>query len=241
MKKIIEDIYIRLLEAYGQQGWWPIESLSENKIGRVSFDCHGYHHADYAFPKTIKQKFEIAIGAVLTQNTAWENVQKAMYNLVCQKMLAPGSFIDSRKDKIAGLIRPSGYFNMKALKLKCLDQAWQKGKWHLSKHRPAREDLLSVWGIGDETADSIMLYAFHEPLFVVDTYTKRIFYRLGIIDEKMKYEEVQDFFHKNLPCEERIFNEYHALIVRHAKEHCRKNPLCDGCPIISLCTTGRAF
>lgn len=210
MNKTIIQIYKKLMEYYGLQGWWPVYCLRNPKI-------------------------EIAIGAVLTQNTAWTNVEKALVNLIEKNLLDPFRIIDINQVDLAKLIRPSGYYNQKAKKLKILSNFLLEGDFFADGNIPERNELLALWGIGEETADSILLYAYNFPVFVVDAYTRRIFIRLGILSGNEKYGEIADIFTDNLKKDPGVYQEYHALIVRHAKDHCRKKPDCDGCALNSIC------
>ncbi|MBU0981027.1 MAG: endonuclease III domain-containing protein [Nanoarchaeota archaeon] len=197
-------LYQELLNLHGPQGWWPITSMA----GKPGFDDRGYHNGDYSFPKTPQQRFEVILGAILTQNTAWKNVEKALLNLKNTVLLSREKIENLPEKKLAQLIRPAGYFNQKAKKIKLFLKA---------RPGPDREELLSVWGIGPETADSILLYAFHKPIFVVDAYTKRVLLSRGLCKKDASYDELQDLFNKSLPKDHRLFNEYHALLVEHAK------------------------
>ncbi len=202
----LHNIYEKMLGRYGPQHWWPGDT-----------------------------PFEITIGAILTQNTAWTNVEKAIANLKKSDVLSAAALRNMPEQELAKLIRPSGYYNVKTIKLKTfvkwlgercgdnLDKLFQTETWAL------RRELLGLYGIGQETADSMLLYAGNHPVFVVDTYTKRIFSRIGLIPAGASYEQVQAMFLSSLPQDYRLFNEYHALIVRHGKETCRKAPNCQGC------------
>lgn len=208
---MLKKVYDRLYNAYGPQHWWPGET-----------------------------PFEVIIGAILTQNTNWINVEKAILNLKKCNVLTPQKMKDISADALAELIRPSGYFNIKARRLKefiaflfghfdgNLDRMFSLDIVHL------RRKLLEVKGIGPETADSILLYAGDYPVFVVDAYTKRIFLRLGILQEEHTYHQIQEFFMQNMEKDAKLFNEYHALIVHHAKKHCRTGPICTGCPLVNV-------
>ena len=198
----LNKIYNILHKTYGKQGWWPVT--------------------------TDNRQFEIIIGAILTQNTAWKNVEKAIANLRRAKLIDANKILKIKKEKLAQLIQSAGYYNQKAERLKII------AKFYLENKNPTREQLLDVKGVGPETADSILLYAYNKPSFVVDAYTKRIFSRLGLIKTD-DYHEVQDFFHANLEKNEKLFNEYHALIVELAKRHCNKKPECGGCPLGKMC------
>jgi endonuclease-3 related protein len=180
------------------------------------------------------------VGSVLTQNTAWSNVEKAIEQLKQHQCLSLDAILATHIDKLATMIRPSGYFNIKAKRLHNLCE-WtgaQGGVEVLSQLDTAslRKGLLSVNGIGPETADDIVLYAFDRPVFVVDAYTRRLFGRLGVIDPDLSYADFQQAVEKRLTRDAQLFNEYHALIVRHAKEVCRKNPACEICVLSSHCS-----
>lgn len=204
------EVFDLLLESYGPLNWWPADT-----------------------------PFEVCVGAILTQNTNWLNVEKAIRNLKKEGVLSMEALWDIDRGRLAELIRPSGFFNVKSARLKdfvgwvadrhgSLDAMFE-GDWQV-----LREELLAVRGIGRETCDSILLYAGGKPSFVVDAYTKRLFSRLGLVDEADDYERVRALFMGALPHDRALFNEYHALIVEHCKRHCRKKPLCDGCPLEGL-------
>ena len=204
-----KEIYSLLSQHFGPQGWWPGDS-----------------------------PFEIMVGAVLTQNTNWENVRKAIANLKEAEILSFGALSALSVDELAQFIKPSGYFNIKAKRLKNLLQMITEryqGQMELlfAEDLPAgREALLSVKGIGPETADSILLYAANHPVFVVDTYTHRIFSRHHLVAEESDYYSLQEAFHAKLPTQSALYNEYHALIVALGKDYCRKNnPRCTQCPL----------
>ena len=219
-------IYSILLKSYKPQGWWP---LSKGKIQTK-------HHNGP--PKNDKDRFEIIVGAILTQNTSWKNVELAIENLNRNNLLSIEKIRKIPVKKLARLIRSSGYHNQKADRLKIMANYLSKNQIKKLFKKPAQElrkELLSIKGIGPETADSIILYSAQKPVFVVDAYTKRIFSRIGLINEKADYDEIQNFFMKKLENKTKIFKEYHALIVEHAKIHCKTKPLCGGCPIKKLC------
>ena len=208
----LEPIYHKLYEAYGSQGWWP---LNRKYSGKVNLNN--------------KERFEVCLGAILTQNTSWSNVNKVLNelrknNLIDQEKLSSINII-----KLASLIKSSGYNNQKAKKIK------EFIKFLDSEKEINRENLLAIWGVGEETADSILLYAYQEPIFVIDTYTKRIFSRLGVCQDNISYKELQEIFHENLKKDSKFFNEYHALIVEHAKRYCNKRPLCSSCILNKQC------
>ncbi|MHB0870403.1 MAG: hypothetical protein ACYC66_03230 [Chloroflexota bacterium] len=206
------EIYEGLLDAFGPQGWWPAED-----------------------------DFEMVVGAILTQSTAWVNVEKAIARLKLAGMLSPEGIEDASEEELAAIIRSSGYFNAKARKLKAFcSHLRQRHGGELSrlfhvKLPDLREELLSIWGIGPETADSIALYGARQPLFVVDAYTRRIFARLGLAAADVGYDELQRLFMEGLPPSVPILQEYHALIVALGKELCRPTPTCARCPLRELC------
>ena len=216
----IPEICTKLITAYGLQGWWPVKASGKNKAN--------YHPGRYSYPENRQQEFEIMVGAILTQSTSWKNVELAMENLGKNNLLSPEKIRKCDAKKLARVIRPSGYHNQKAKKLKAFAEFYLKGKID-------RENLLGVWGIGKETADSIMLYARKEPFFVVDAYTRRVFSRLGLLEGKEGYDSVRGMFEKNLPRRHELHNEYHALIVEHAKSTCTRIPKCAGCSLKSHC------
>jgi endonuclease-3 related protein len=217
----------RLLDAYGPQGWWPLRS----RAASPGFDEHGYHAGDYREPTTGAGRFEVMAGAVLTQNTAWRNVEPALDALLGGRPLDPRAVAEMSLEELAERIRTSGYFRQKARKLRALAEfIGARGE-----EPPSREELLGIWGIGPETADSILLYAFRRPYFVVDAYTRRLLSRLAVIGGSESYGEIQRLFVAAIPPEAEAYNELHALVVRHAKEHCRSAPRCAGCPISRAC------
>lgn len=178
------------------------------------------------------------MGAILAQNTNWQNVSRAINNLKSKKLLTPSRLKRLSKKRLAQLIRPAGYFNIKAERLKnFLAYIFKKYRGDLKKLSKIkvdilRRELLEIKGIGKETADSILLYALKKPIFVIDAYTKRILLRHKLIDSKLNYDEIQKFFMQNLKKEVKLFNEYHALLVRLGKELClKRNPLCYKCPL----------
>jgi len=206
-------IYKCLFSEYGAQGWWPL------------LDVKGYHPGDYSFPKTKKQIFEICIGAILTQNTAWTNVEKALVNLKKINAIDSGKILKMDIAKLKKAIKPAGYYNQKAKKLK----EFAKFFIELKGKTPTREQLLKVWGVGKETADSILLYAYKIPVFVVDAYTRRIFSKLGFFKKDADYDEIRNFFEENLPKDFKVHQEFHALIVEHAKQHYTKKSNGENC------------
>jgi endonuclease-3 related protein len=208
MQALLMKIYNRLYRAYGPRHWWPGET-----------------------------PFEVMVGAILTQNTSWRNVEKAIQNLKARKVLHVRGIHQLKRSQLASLIRSSGYFRIKADRLKVFvnflleNYDGELKKMMKEGVETLRQKLLHVKGIGPETADSILLYGLKKPIFVVDAYTKRILSRHGILSEKASYEEVQRLFMDHLPHDERLFNEYHALLVHLGKTLCKKIPRCDLCPI----------
>ncbi|MBE7447169.1 MAG: endonuclease III domain-containing protein [Planctomycetia bacterium] len=204
----ILKIYQKMFDALGPQQWWPGET-----------------------------PFEVVIGAILTQNTNWSNVEKAIKNLKTAGMLSPGGIQGLGLAELAQLIRPSGFFNVKARRVKTfINWLFSRYEGSLSSmfaqdFQTLRDELLSVKGIGPETADSILLYAGNLPTFVVDAYTHRIFSRHGFIPEESSYDEIKSFFEENLPKDITLFNEYHALLVNIGKMFCKPKKVCDQCPL----------
>lgn len=224
---MIRRLYGVLLREYGPQGWWPLASLA----GRHGFDRRGYHPGVSSYPRAPAQRFEVIIGAVLTQNTAWANVEKALASLSAAGVRTPGHLLSRTPARLSALVRSSGYHNQKARTLRVVARFFlQPGRLQEGKP-PGRDELLALKGIGEETADSILLYAFGVPVFVVDAYTRRLLSRLGIAGGSESYGTVQEIFHRALPRDPVLFSEYHALVVAHAKARCRVRPLCGGCPV----------
>ncbi len=205
------EIYKLLFKRFGPQHWWPGD-----------------------------MQFEMIIGAILTQNTSWKNVKKAMDNLKNANFMTPQSLHKLKHEQLAELIRPSGYYNIKARRLKSfLDWLFENYDGKLSNLKKIdtnrlREELLAVKGIGLETADSILLYAFNRPIFVIDAYSARITSRHYLIEFGADYSQLQDLFQSNLPQDVKLFNEYHALLVRTGKDFCKPTAKCPGCPLEKL-------
>ncbi len=201
-------IYEKLDAHFGDLKWWPGNS-----------------------------PFEVIVGAVLTQNTAWRNVEKAIARLKTEGLLHPAGILEIDNSRLANLIRPAGYYNIKTQRLKSflqflydkyggkLDAMFSEDLWSL------RARLLEVKGIGEETADSILLYAGRKPIFVVDTYTRRILQRHDLIRSDATYKQIQDLFMTHLPHSVPLYNQYHALLVNTGKIFCTRNPRCEGCPL----------
>ncbi|MGW8222701.1 MAG: endonuclease III domain-containing protein [Syntrophobacteria bacterium] len=207
----LKQIYKLLLKAYGPQKWWPAES-----------------------------SLEVMVGAVLTQNTNWQGVEKAIANLKRVNLLDPHKLKAIPTEELSRLIKPAGYFNLKARRLKNLIgmvvEAYGGDLAAMGQTETAqlRQELLLVNGVGPETADSILLYAFHRPIFVVDTYTYRVTNRHALVEEEVNYQALQDFFMQHLPLDVDMFNEYHALLVKVGKLHCKRKARCEGCPLEPL-------
>ncbi|MEW6502201.1 MAG: endonuclease III domain-containing protein [Thermodesulfobacteriota bacterium] len=209
MRQRLLDIYQALFDCFGPQHWWPGET-----------------------------PLEILVGAVLTQNTNWSNVSRAIDNLRRAGLLSLDALVHLPTPLLAEQIRPSGYYNLKAVRLQNLlhhiaaSAGSVEGYFDRRPTASLREELLAIKGIGPETADSILLYAGNKPTFVVDAYTHRILNRHGLVADESDYHELQALFLDHLEPDVTLFNEYHALIVRTAKEFCRKsNPACDACPL----------
>jgi endonuclease III related protein len=210
------EVYEFMLGRYGPQHWWPADSW-----------------------------FEMMVGAVLTQSAAWTNVEKAIGNLKSAGKLSPEAIRATPQDELATLVYPSGYYNAKARKLKALAEylgtTWGDDVDAMRREEldDLRAELLAVHGVGEETADDILLYALDKPVFVIDAYTRRLVNRLGLAPREDRYSAYQALFMERLEADVEMYGEYHALIVRHAKEACRKTaPLCDGCVLQEVCPAG---
>jgi endonuclease-3 related protein len=206
--RLLKELYHMLWEALGPQGWWPGDT-----------------------------PFEVALGAILTQNTNWNNVARAITMIKDQGLLAPQALHDLPEAELARLIRPAGYYNIKARRIKnFLDFLATQHRNSMARMAAAdlaalRPALLTVKGIGPETADSILLYALDKPTFVVDAYTFRILSRHGLLPETCSYEDLRQLFMEHLPAQVPLYQEYHALLVRVGKEWCRPQPQCAACPV----------
>ena len=211
ISKQLTEIYQLLFDHFGPQNWWPGET-----------------------------QFEIITGAILTQNTNWANVEKAIANLKSAHLLTPEKLHHLDLSKLAELIRPAGYYNIKAKRLKnfvnWLFQNYDGKLTNLGNLNTdqLRAELLAIKGVGRETADSILLYAFNREIFVIDAYTARIAVRHGLIEPEADYERLRELFQSNLPQDIQLFNEYHALLVRLGKEFCKTKAKCTGCPLEKL-------
>ena len=214
------DVYDTLFSKYGPQGWWPGEG-----------------------------PLDVVIGAILTQNTAWSNVEKAITNLKMSNLWTLESIHRSSQEDLASVVLSSGYFNQKARKLKAFaEHIYIKHEGDLAKFLNQelsclRKELLSIYGIGPETADDILVYAAEKPSFIIDVYSKRILGRLGVFDIKprARYEDYQKLVQDQLPQDVRLFNEFHALLDNHAKLICKKSPICSECVLIDVCNWGQQY
>lgn len=239
-RDVLRTLYDRLEESYGYQGWWPLGS----RAGTKGHDAEGYRvSSEVRYRLDERERLEIAVGAILTQNTAWTNAREALAALRRRTSLLPEALEGLPVGELADTIRSSGYFNQKAQKIETLVRhlrnfAARGGKATVRRQgrAPARNDLLSLWGIGPETADSILLYAYGEPYFVIDAYARRILTRMGVVPATMhRYEEFQQLFHDSLPRNSEVYGEFHALFVRHGRSFCRKSPRCTDCPLRTMC------
>ena len=213
------EVYRRLYDAYGPRHWWPGDG-----------------------------PFDVIVGAILTQAASWKNVELALANLKATDCWSFPAIAACPQEKLAEIVRPSGYFNAKAAKLKAFaahileHYGGNLDRMFVQDTAPLRRELLSIHGIGPETADDILVYAAGKPSFVIDTYTIRILERLGIVPDGVvrKYGDWQELFHRSLPAEVPLFNEFHALLDHHAGRACRKTPVCEGCCLLEFCPTGQA-
>ena len=223
--ELLMQIYHRLYRRYGPQGWWPGDG-----------------------------PLDVVIGAILTQSAAWTNVEKALQNLKDADCWSLESIDRCAQEELASIIRPSGYFNAKARKLKafahhvCYHYGGHLESLFNQETIELRSELLSIHGIGPETADDILVYAARKPSFVIDAYTRRIMDRMGLdrtglkeSGKKTSYEECQSRFQESLPADPQLFNEYHALLDQHAKVACTKVPRCADCCLLDLCLAGRSL
>jgi len=211
IRKKLTEMYSLLYSHFGWQNWWPA-----------------------------KTKFEVMVGAILTQNTSWKNVERAIKNLRVHNLINPFRLHSVSDKKCASLIKPAGYFNVKTKRLKNFVSFFLRRYNGSLKSlfaqdlKPLRHELLSVNGIGQETADSILLYAGEKAIFVVDAYTRRILMRHNLINENATYETIQNIFMKNLPRDVKLFNDFHAQIVRCGNVYCRRISRCEKCPLSNL-------
>ena len=216
LRQLLLGMYERLYRAYGPQRWWPGDG-----------------------------PFETMAGAILTQNAAWTNAARALANLKAAGCLSPAAIRAMSGEQLEELVRPSGYFRAKARKLKALADYLagyrdDTAGWRARDVKELRAELLGVYGIGPETADDILLYAAGLPSFVIDAYTQRIILRVGVAPSRPGYDAFQELFESNLPADAALFNEYHALLDRHASQTClKRQPRCAGCPLLDVCHAGQ--
>jgi len=209
----LHNLYLQLLRAYGQQGWWPGDD----------------------------DPLEVVVGSVLTQRCSWRNAESALANLKAAGLLSINGLLNTAEEHIAEVIRPAGFYRSKAKTLKAVaervtrEHAGVLSRFLSQPMETLRVELLSIRGIGEETADAICLYAAGQPSFVIDAYTRRLLVRLGWITGGESYAELRSHFMERLPADVAMFNEYHALIVRHGKDRCRTRPVCDGCSLGGIC------
>ncbi|MCX7759859.1 MAG: endonuclease III domain-containing protein [Hydrogenothermaceae bacterium] len=203
---MIFDIYRLLLDYFGFQNWWPVHQGQDKVV-------------------------EITVGAVLTQNTSWKNVERAIENLIYKDTLSFEKILKMPIEELEYLIKPAGFYKRKSLTLK------EVSKLFLNSKEINRQNLLTIKGVGKETADSILLYALDKPYFVIDSYTKRVFSRVGFCEEDISYDELQKVITNSIPKDLEIYKEFHALIVQHCKIFCKKKPNCLNCPVAEKCKT----
>ncbi len=203
----VKELFNLLQQFYDCQDWWPVHKDTDVFL-------------------------EVSVGAILTQNTSWRNVEKAINNLIKENLLDWQKLEDVDIEKLKRCIKPAGFYNQKAVYIK----NFVKKVKNLNKKNINRKLLLSIKGIGKETADSILLYGIGKPYFVVDGYTKRLFYRVGIINKKsISYEDLQMLVMKAVPPDTHTYRMFHAVIVEHCKRYCKKKPICEKCPVIDMC------
>ena len=215
----ITKIYKKLHDLYGPQGWWPLinyDGINPTKTGAI----RGYHPENYDLPVGRNQIYEVILGAILTQNTSWLSAEMALFNLDELNVIEPEKLLELDDETLKSAIRCAGFLNQKATYIKEITKFFIS----LNGRIPSRKELLAVKGVGNETADSILLYAYKQPQFVVDTYTKRIFAHLGIVEENINYMKLKELFESNMHGDVEVYQEYHALIVEHAKRYYSKKP-----------------
>ncbi len=240
------SLYEPLYARFGPQGWWPLPSHA----GEEGFDGRGYSPARYASRLPKIDQWQVACGAILTQNTNWKNAERALHNLLSEEIRSPDAMLAIDRAELERLIRPSGYYRQKAERLRSVATFFRDRI--PDGTIPARDLLLALPGVGPETADSILLYAFQHPIFVVDAYTIRLFDRVGIIrsdtvprNPSKRYHLVQNIIQTQLVNANESYSlstaayyqEFHALIVAACATHCRARPLCEGCPLEFSCAS----
>jgi len=206
----LQALFQQLFTAYGPRHWWPADT-----------------------------PFEMMVGAILTQNTAWTNVERAISALKVEGWLTAATLRDAPLNRLEQAVRPAGYFRQKSIRLQGFARFYlEQGEANAMRQVPLpemRERLLAVNGVGPETADSMLLYALNQPIFVIDAYTKRLLSRLGKVEGNIGYHALQAYCQQHLPKQTTLFQEFHALIVEHAKQHCRAKPICSSCPLANQC------
>ena len=238
----LPQLYQNLFNKYGPQGWWPLLSLEKFGINPPKRGTNtGYHPKNYDIPSTNAQILEVIIGSILMQNTSWTNADKALGSLNAKSGLECSKISKLDHSELGEIIRSSGYFNQKASRLQTLCKFLKKypiSELLLQSAEKLRPKLLQLNGVGPETADTIILYAFKQPSFVIDAYTRRLLTRLGIVQGKLSYIDYQQMFHQSFPPVTEnvpLFNEFHALIVQHCVYTCKNHPNCDNCILSSIC------
>lgn len=223
---MIKVVYELLLALYGKQGWWPF--LQQDELGAWQ---EIYHLGDYSFPVSKNEVFEVAVGTILTQNSSWANAAKALINLKESGHLNPNAIIRESEMRLKEEIYPARYYNQKYKYILSLAQFFNSST---SDVNPTREQLLQLKGVGNETADAMLLYGFHQPEFVVDAYTRRMFSHLGLIALDLGYIDVKHKFENSLGKNVNFYKEYHALIVEHGKSYYSRKPYGEGDPLLGL-------
>lgn len=232
MNKKLPQLYKILLKTFGRRGWWPVTPAP---------GCEPVYRPGFYRKPSDKESFEICLGAILTQNTSWENVKKCLVALSGEKIISPEKILALSSARLEKLIKSSGYYRQKAVKIHSFCSWWLGDGLRRDKINDLdlRKSLLELKGVGPETADSMLLYAFARTSFVIDAYTRRIIARIKGIDEQ-EYEELKLEFESSLEKKLEIYNEYHALLVELGKRFClKRNPLCADCPAVSICSYGR--
>mgnify|MGYP001170195293 CR=1 FL=1 len=213
----LRRVFDALMDWYGPQGWWPLGPAVR------------YHKGKYDQPSTGREVFEVYIGAILTQNSTWTGACQAMGRLRALRAMTPRALLALPDEVLEEAVRPARYLRQKARYLRAIASFFLLLKGRI----PSREELLTVRGVGKETADSILLYAHHQPVFVVDAYTRRVMAALGVIRGDEEYDTIRALFEKELPADEILYNEYHALFVEHARRYYSKKPYGTGDPLIT--------
>ncbi len=234
----VELLYKALMDSYGPQGWWPLIQRNSSfhkpeQTNSNSLICSPpilYHPGDYSLPKTDEEVYEIMLGAILTQNTSWRQAEKALLMLYAKTGLVPEKILGMTNESLSELIKPAGYFNQKAEYIKNIT------KFFIALDNiPSREQLLTIKGVGEETADTILLYAYKMPEFVVDAYTRRILEHLKLL-KKPTYSKTKSFFENNIKKDFKVYQEFHALLVQHAKLFYTKKPYALTDPLMKIFT-----